>query len=340
MRTLSSEWNTVSFIALYASLLSIGIAVASIAGFVLMEGIGVLRSLLLSRNSMESAAVKELTLECWSTRLLHAEPGKATTLVESIKRHIRSLENGQALDVNLVVPDISVTSKQTKLEVASMHGMFRLPSRQTDQGLSIVPVKGPPSGVNIPSENGVHHGKMLLLSIAMTFLVVTLFAWPISDAEQAACILAKNCANRPANYNDAVFWLATMLVNGDPAGLEPGTWAGRLGGLLVTVMGITLIAFVITTLLQRIGTSLDLNLESLIGDLNLEMKAAAAAGAVEQPQGRPSARSSDSGSAFLSKWIAASIAALIGLVVGTSLGRRRRKRRSRSDDRRSGGEGL
>lgn len=80
-------------------------------------------------------------------------------------------------------------------------------------------------------------------------------AWLVADAERAAC--GTRCDDVAASYGDALYWMASRLLGGDPEGLGVSTVFGRLVGVLATVYGVYVLVYVINVLLrQRFGDDL------------------------------------------------------------------------------------
>jgi nucleoside phosphorylase len=89
----------------------------------------------------------------------------------------------------------------------------------------------------VPPDPGAHRPisfiPVLLTGTALAVGVVGLLT---ADAEAAACAAARDCADRPATWVDAVTWLMYRMVL-DDAGLTPATTQARIFGWLMPPLG-------------------------------------------------------------------------------------------------------
>ncbi|MCW2143864.1 hypothetical protein BXY51_008468 [Actinoplanes cyaneus] len=89
-------------------------------------------------------------------------------------------------------------------------------------------------------------GRFAVLSQLFILLgcVLAVAARFVADVEAAACA-ADGCDERPATYWNALYWLVSRLLDGDPEGTGAATVSVRVIGLLTTVVGMVVLAGVL-----------------------------------------------------------------------------------------------
>lgn len=80
-------------------------------------------------------------------------------------------------------------------------------------------------------------------------VALAIAAWLVAVEERAAC--GTRCDDVPASYGDALYWMASRLLGGDPDGLGVSTVFGRLVGVLATVYGVYVLVYAINVLLRQ-----------------------------------------------------------------------------------------
>lgn len=100
-----------------------------------------------------------------------------------------------------------------------------------------------------PASTSAHAARGVPVIIVALLTLVAAAAALVAGWERAAC--AADCAERPATYGDAFYWLLNRLSGGDPEGLGAATFQARSIGLAVTLASLVLIGWVVTTLLEQ-----------------------------------------------------------------------------------------
>jgi hypothetical protein len=202
-------------------------------------------------QELGEAAVGQLRGLHWSIPLLHTtRPSDVATILPAISQHIIGLVHQvgrQAAATRPVEDDWSdialclehgVTTRQARHAVRAADGVTPLPGHPV-----LVVSLGRDRLLREPPGSSTYPASAVPLLVLGMATVVGVGAQQVAEAE--------GCDGRPASYGDAVYWLLNRLLGGDPGGLAAGSLPARAFGLLVSLMGLVVIGWVITSILQR-----------------------------------------------------------------------------------------
>ncbi len=206
------------------------------AAALLLAAVPYLLYQLVSRRPIDMAVGQLETLNPTLT-LLHAKTvGRAAALVASATAAGRG---------TLLILTAGITGP------APPH---RGPSRLRVEPLSdehpVLVVRRPQdSAPRVPDKPGRLLGRDAAVVLGLSTAVLAVVAWWVAERERAVC--GTDCDGRPTSYGDALYWMASRLLGGDPDGLGVGSVFGRLVGLLVTIYGLYVLVYIVRTVLRQ-----------------------------------------------------------------------------------------
>lgn len=166
------------------------------------------------------------------------------------------------------------------------------------------------------------------LMVGALMIVLAVSARLVADWERAACARA-DCAQRPATYGDALYWLLNRPSGGDPEGLGAATFQARSIGLVVALASVVLLGWVVATLLLQAVSRAQTTGSDLVARANRRAAAPSlpASGGAAVPPGAPRPGSPSmtpaAGVQRSSRTVVAAAGALVaGVWIGAALARR------------------
>ena len=133
-----------------------------------------------------------------------------------------------------------------------------VPERHGPSGLRIDPLPEVPLLVarrpadpppRVPTAPGQLRDRDAALMLGATVVMVAFLAVWVAEAERGACGL--DCDGHPASYGDAVYWLLSRLLGGDPDGLGVSSGFGRYVGVLMTFFGLYVLVYIVGSVVRR-----------------------------------------------------------------------------------------
>jgi hypothetical protein len=112
-------------------------------------------------------------------------------------------------------------------------------------------VRGPGNGVpRVPMEPGRLRWSDVGVLLAATVVLIAVASSVVAEIEGQRCTAAGSCDGIPASYGDALYWLVSRLLGGDPDGLGAIDGFDRGIGVFFTVWGV----YVLATIIGRVAT--------------------------------------------------------------------------------------
>jgi len=231
------------------ALVALLLAVAALLYVVVTFGLAVILQtyrLLSGRERLRSTAVGQLRAHHWTVALLHvpAQRGDGAAAAALVDRARRSISQGAS-------PVLIVTSGVT--DVA--------PDRDGPDGLRIEPLPSRHKALvgyrpedrplQVPATPGVFRGRDLGLFLGGTAVIVAILARFVADDEQRVCSPTDDCDSRPTTYGDALYWLLSRLLGGDPDGLGVTSAGNRAIGILITIYGVFILVGIVGRVVQQ-----------------------------------------------------------------------------------------
>jgi len=114
-------------------------------------------------------------------------------------------------------------------------------------GIPLLVVRGPSRGLPAATSGRgqirIGDAATLLLSTAT---IVGFSAGPVANREQQLCSsTAAGCDGIPATFGDALYWMVSRLLGGDPDGLGAVDGLDRFIGVVLTVLGVYLLVTIV-----------------------------------------------------------------------------------------------
>lgn len=221
----------------------VGVVAAALTYVTLLMALVVVRQLLAltaGRRRLVDTAVGQLRRNQWTVTLLHAA--------------------GTAAATDLLVRARAAIGPDTPPLLVLRGGISGAgPAARGSGGLQVVPVAprhpvlvayrrtDPP--LQVPTGPGTFRGRDLAVVLGGTALFVLVLAAFVARDESRVC--GAECDGLPARYGDALYWLLSRLIGGDPDGLGATSAGNRTIGLLVTVYGVFVLVAIIGRVVQQ-----------------------------------------------------------------------------------------
>ena len=178
----------------------------------------------------------------WTVVLVHlANPARADRLLRA------ALDRSQHLTRANIRPDVA---EGTHALMCLERAITTVEARRAVSAAPSAIESGPdrPSvhvvldgGEFVPPDPGAHRPiRFMPVLLAGTALVVGVVGLLTAHAEASACGAARDCADRPATWSDAMTWLIYRMVL-DDAGLTPATMQARIFGWLMPPLGLVVV---------------------------------------------------------------------------------------------------
>lgn len=196
---------------------------------------------------------RQLIEQNWSISLCHVtDPDRTEELLQATRDHVG----------NLIFATRAARSRNSTMMLVWSHsGITTSAARgaacQTSQvtrvagtGLDLL-IMREPGDESVPqvSTDPIDPVRLLGLFLLTVAVVLASLASFVAGQERAAC--GTQCDGRPISYGGALYWLlGRMLLMGDAGGVSPGTTGARVLGLIVTALGLTVIAVIVATGVQ------------------------------------------------------------------------------------------
>jgi proline iminopeptidase len=216
-------------------LVVLGVALLWVAALVLGLVVWLFRRLVPRRRA--ETAVQQLRILNPTLTLLHAgTSSRATDLVT------RAITVGPG---PLLVMADGITGPAPE---AGGAGGLRIEQLPDDVRMLVArrPSDPPP---HAPTTPGRLLGRDVILILAASIVMVAVAAQGVAESERSAC--GEDCTNHPTSYGDALYWMASRLLGGDPDGLGVAGVFGRLVGVLVTIYGLYVLVYVVGSVVRR-----------------------------------------------------------------------------------------
>ena len=216
-------------------LLGIGYALI-IAAFT----VGAIAGLLsMARLSASNTAVDQLERCNPMIRLLHApDRNKAFDLLAAA-RQTTGTTRPMLVHRHGITAGFELTGRRRSIRVESLAA-----------SVPLFVVRGPGNGVpRVPVEPGRLRWFDVGVLLAATVGLIAVFSTVVAEAEGQRCTAAGSCDGIPASYRDALYWLISRLLGGDPDGLGAIDGFDRSIGVFFTVWGV----YVLATIIGRVA---------------------------------------------------------------------------------------
>lgn len=192
------------------------------------------RTLVLGRPDPVAPPTQRLLARHWSIALCHLPDVDTASAVDLLLHRLPYAE--------VLCPERVVTSPTGRL---LLRGDRRVRASSDPSVLTIAtgapgPLAGTPPA---PTDSGpLAFVPLYLFGVTVVLAVTAQFVaqWEAADCRGTAA----GCADRPATYFDALYWLLNRLSGGDPEGLGAGTGYARTLGLLITLLAVFTVTIV------------------------------------------------------------------------------------------------
>jgi hypothetical protein len=193
------------------------------------------------RRRLVETAVGRLRGHQWTITLLHAPAGAdaAAALVERGRRHVSSDRSAV-----LVLSGGITGAAPARRGPGGLH-IERLSPRHP----ALVAYRRTDPPLVLPLGPGRFRGRDLVVVLGGSVLFVLLLAVGVARDEARVC--GDDCAGLPARYGDALYWLLSRMIGGDPDGLGATSAGNRAIGLLMTVYGVFVLVAIIGRVVQQ-----------------------------------------------------------------------------------------
>lgn len=182
--------------------------------------------------------LERIVSDHWSVRLLHATD---PDLLDDLIANTRARIGGKVLLVELR----RVTTRDARAALANRPDAH--PVGEEGQHPTVLAV-GADARLTRPRRR-YRPARVLLLFLATVVAALSVTSWLIAGVERAAC--APDCADRPARWVDALYWLVSRMLSFDADGITAATWEARLLGLAWTLFGLVILGAGVGLLLQE-----------------------------------------------------------------------------------------
>ena len=185
-------------------------------------------------------AIGQLRTQHWTVTMLHSSHGGAAA---------RMLV-GRVLDSTPTAGDRVLILRHGLTEVSpqGVSADLRVEELSPHHPVLVAYRQSAPPWV-LSSEQETLPGSAVVLLLGVTTMVVLILAGLVAEDESRLC--APNCDGVPAAYGDALYWLLSRMIGGDPDGLGAAGPRSRILGFLMTIFGVYVLVTVIGRVLQQ-----------------------------------------------------------------------------------------
>ncbi|MGH3613593.1 MAG: prolyl aminopeptidase [Pseudonocardia sp.] len=202
--------------------------------------------LISGRERLGSTAVGQLRAYHWTIALLHvpAQRGDGATAAALVDRarHSVSRERSPVLILTGGVTDVPPDRDGP--------GGLRI-ERLSPRHPILVGYEPDDLPLQVPAGPGRFRGRDVGLFFGATALIVAMLALIVANDERRVCSPADDCENRPTTYGDALYWLLSRLLGGDPDGLGVTSAGNRAIGVLITIYGVFVLVGIVGRVVQQ-----------------------------------------------------------------------------------------
>ncbi len=195
------------------------------------------------RRRLVGTAVGQLRRFQWTVVLLHvpsrAGAATAAALVDRARRHVSADRSPLLILTGGITGAVPAPHGPGGLhaEPLSPHHPVLVARRRTD-----LPLRA-------PAAEGRFGGRDLAVVLGGTAGLVLLLADGVATEEARIC--QNTCEGQPARYGDALYWLVSRMLGGDPDGLGATSAGNRFVGLMLTVYGVFVLVAIIGRVVQQ-----------------------------------------------------------------------------------------
>lgn len=185
---------------------------------------------------------EELVGEQWSIAVCHQEDDRRSEgFIDEINRWFsQRLPKGSD-------PDTTLVCRLTGITTSAMRETFITKARHTllsvDKTGLVFPLTPPPARSDRNRDNGV---AFLLLYFFAKMTVLLAMAHTVAQAEKDLC--GDSCAGQPAEFGQALRWVAYRVTFTDAPGLSPMSTPGWVYGFLIPLWTIVSVAVIIAAI--------------------------------------------------------------------------------------------
>ena len=199
--------------------------------------------LLSGRRRLRETAVGQLRSSNWTVVLCHVEHvDQLSGLLSQARTRLVELAGGSSRA--LLCLERGLTNRAAREHASSLDMVQPL----TDKPPVVVYASLTDPPLAAPTDGGRFQGRDLTVVLGGSAAVLVVLATIIPVAELEACRPAADCSDQPLQFADALYWVGSRLLGGDPEGLGVHSAWCRAIGLLVSVFGI----FVVVGLVERV----------------------------------------------------------------------------------------
>ncbi|MGH3569244.1 MAG: prolyl aminopeptidase [Pseudonocardia sp.] len=202
--------------------------------------------LISERQRLVNTAVGQLRANHWTITLLHvtAQQGDGATAAALVDRARRSIPQDE-------FPVLILTGSVT--DVAPDRdgpGGLRI-ERLSPKHPILVGYEPDDLPLRVPATPGRLRGRDVGLFLGGTAVLVAILARFVADDERRVCSPTDDCGGRPTTYGDALYWLLSRLLGGDPDGLGVTSAGNRAIGILITIYGVFVLVGIVGRVVQQ-----------------------------------------------------------------------------------------
>ncbi len=200
------------------------------------------RRLVRGRRRLRETAVDQVRSQHWTIVMVNvANPAAVPAILREARRHAAERDPVLCLERG-------ITTEVTLDAVRAAPGCHRLASEVP------VLVLAQPSDLPLraPEAPGRFQGRDVGLVLGGSAVVVALVARMVRDAEHELCQRRPaGCDERPTTHGDALYWVFSRVLGGDPEGLGVAHPASRVVGLLLSFYGLFVLVEIIGRVVQQ-----------------------------------------------------------------------------------------
>jgi hypothetical protein len=234
---LSPSFVSVALLLIMAALIVLA------AGLIVLSLLQAYR-LVSGRRRMDETAVGQIRAMHWTMVLCHVTKREDITHLLEAARRCGLTSPGDETHPLLYLEE-GITCPQARIQARS---------DPMAQRLSYLPpvfvVASPSESLKIPNQPARFLGRDLAVVLGGSALVIALLARIVPIAEKSRC-LAEDCSGRPTTYGDAIYWVFSRVLGGDPEGLGVANPGNRVIGLLLTFYGLFVLIGIIERVIQQ-----------------------------------------------------------------------------------------
>lgn len=198
-------------------------------------------SLTSGRRRLVESAIGRLRQHQWAVTLLHA-PAGADAAAALIGRGRRQVSSDR---LAIIVLTGGITGVPPGARGAGGLHVKPLSPRHP----VLIAFRGTDPPLQLPVGKGKFRGRDLAVVLGGSAMFVLLLAGAVARDEARVC--GSDCAGLPARYGDALYWLLSRMIGGDPDGLGATSAGNRLIGLLMTIYGVFVLVAIIGRVVQQ-----------------------------------------------------------------------------------------